>query len=200
MGITLRTVAAIAVTAALASGQALAKVGSCDDPITLGTTISMSGQEHQVILGSVPPTFNNLTISNTTTGVTLGTAASVNGTLTLTSGLLDIAGHNLTLGANAVAGTFSATTMIVASGAGELRRNFTSTGSYLYPIGDNTGTVEYSPVTVFVNSGSFSGAYVGVQVRDAIHPNNSSLTENLSRYWNVTQSGITGAVETITAT
>lgn len=165
-----------------------------------GKTITMAGQEHQVIGGTVAPAFNNLTINNTSGGVQLASAASVTGTLTLTSGLLDIAGHNLTLGANAVAGSFSSTNMIVASGAGELRRTFTSTGSYLYPIGDNTGTIEYSPVTVFVNSGSFSNAYVGVQVRDAIHPNNSSATQNLTRYWNVTQSGITGAVATITAT
>ena len=165
-----------------------------------GTTISMIGQEHQIIGGTSAPAFNNLVINNTLGGVELATAASVTGTLTLTSGLLDIAGYNLTLGANAVSGSFSSSNMIVASGAGEVRRTFTSTGSYLYPIGDKTGTVEYSPVTVFVNSGAFSGAYVGVRVTDAIHPNNSSTTQNISRYWNVTQSGITGAVATITAT
>ena len=165
-----------------------------------GKTLSMTGPDQQAIGGSADASFNNLTINKTSGGVQLATQATVAGTLTLTSGVLDLSNHNLTLGANPVAGNFSNSAMIVASGTGELRRTFTSTGSYLYPIGDKTGTAEYSPVTVFVNSGSFANAYIGVQVRDAVHPNNSSAGQNISRYWNLTQSGITGAVVTLTAT
>lgn len=165
-----------------------------------GKTIVMNGSEPQTISGSVAPAFNNLTVNNSDTGVFLGNNASANGTLTLTSGKLTLGNYNLTLGAAAVAGAFSANNMIVANGSGEVRRTFTGTGSYTFPIGDNTATAEYSPITVSVTAGSFSSAYVGVSVVDAIHPNNSSASNNLTRYWKVNQSGITGAVATVSAT
>lgn len=165
-----------------------------------GKTIVMTGMEPQIISGAVAPAFNNLTINNTFGGVTLGANAAVNGTLTLTSGILDIGNYNLLLGANAVSGSFSASNMIVANGTGELRRSYTGTGSYTFPIGDMTDIVEYSPITVNITAGTFSSAYLGVAVVDAIHPNNSSASNHISRYWNVSQSGITAAVATITAT
>jgi hypothetical protein len=90
--------------------------------------------------------------------------------------------------------------MIIASNGGELRRTFTGTGSYLFPIGDATSGNDYSPVTVAMTAGSFSGAYIGVSVVDAKHPNNASTSNYLTRYWNVTSSGITGAVATVTGT
>lgn len=164
-----------------------------------GKTIAMTGMEPQIISGAVAPAFNNLTINNTFGGVTLATNAAVNGTLTLTSGILDIGNYNLLLGANAVSGSFSASNMLVASGTGELRRSYTGTGSYTFPIGDITDTVEYSPITINITAGTFSSAYVGVAVVDAIHPNNSSASNNITRYWKVKESGITGAVATITA-
>jgi len=165
-----------------------------------GTTVVMMAGEPQFIGGTVAPSFNNLTISNTAGDVSLQANTSVTGTLTLSSGNLILGTNNLTLGANAVSGTFSPTRMIVASGTGEVRRTFTGTGSYTFPIGDATNAVDYSPITVAVTSGSFASAYVGVSVVDAIHPNNSSTDNNISRYWKVNQSGITGAVATITAT
>ena len=165
-----------------------------------GKTITMIGSEAQLISGTSTPVFNNLIINNTLGDVDLGTSVTVNGTLTLTSGSLSIGTHNLTLGVNPVSGTFSASRMIIASGTGELRRTYTATGSYTFPIGDATGTNQYSPITVSVTSGSFSNAHIGVSVTDAIHPNNASVDHNLSRYWKVNQSGITGAVATITGT
>jgi hypothetical protein len=112
---------------------------------------------------------------------------------------LTLANANLTLGTNAVAGSFSAANMIVCNGSAEVRHNYISTGAYPFPVGDVTDVVEYSPLTVNVTAGSFSSAYVGVSVIDGLHPNNASASHNLTRYWNVNQSGITGAVATITA-
>ncbi|QBZ96583.1 T9SS sorting signal type C domain-containing protein [Flavobacterium sangjuense] len=164
-----------------------------------GKTIVMIGSEHQTIAGNAAPVFNNLTINNTEGGVSLATNATINGTLTLTSGILDIGNYNLLLGASAVSGSFSTTNMIFASGTGELRRTYTGTGSYTFPIGDMTDTIDYSPITVNVTAGTFSSAYIGISVIDAIHPDNSSTTNNITRYWKVKQSGITGAVATVTA-
>jgi hypothetical protein len=164
-----------------------------------GTTLSMTGSELQYISGTATPAFDNLTINNTGGQVDLNSNASVAGTLTLTAGKLNIGSNILTLGANAVSGSFDSTKMILTAATGEVRRTFSSTGSYLFPIGEAVGTIEYSPITVSVTAGGFSSAYVGVSVVDAIHPNNSSTENNISRYWKVNQSGITGAVATITA-
>ena len=165
-----------------------------------GKTVSLIGTQLQVVGGTYVSTFNNLTINNTFGQVDLSANATINGVLTLTAGNLNIANNTLTLGLPAVAGTFNATHMIIASGTGELRRPFTTTGSYTFPIGDNTAIAEYSPITITVDSGSFSSAYIGVSVTDAVHPNNYSSENNISRYWKVNQSGITTAVATITAT
>lgn len=164
-----------------------------------GTTITMSGNGIQSIGGSAAPAFNNLTVNKASGQVNLLTPASVNGTLTLTSGNLSIGSQNLTLGQNPVAGSFSSSSMIVTDGSGEVRHTLTATGSYTFPIGEVTTVAEYSPITVFVNQGTFSNAYVGVSVSDAVHPNNSSADNSLSRYWKVSQSGITGALATVTA-
>ncbi len=155
---------------------------------TSGVTVTYNGSAAQTILGGQ---YGNLSLSNSS-GVSLGGNTSVSGTLTLTNTLMSLGSSNLTLGASAViSGTPSSSNMIVTNGVGELQRSFTGTGSFTYPIGDNTGTAEYSPVTLTINSaGSFSSAYVGAKVTDAKHPSNSSTTNYLSRYWTLSSSGI----------
>ena len=165
-----------------------------------GKSLSMNGLKQQFIEGTVAPLFNNLIINNSAGGVTLLTNTTVNGTLTLTFGILTVSNSNLSLSSAAVAGSFSATSMIVTDGNGEVRRNYSGTGSYTFPVGDVTDVAEYSPISVNVTAGTFSSAYVGVAVVDAVHPNNTSASNNISRYWKVNQSGITGAVATISAT
>ena len=167
-----------------------------------GKTIVMSGgiSFSQFIKGTSNPVFNNLIIDNNNLDdVTLQTNATIVGTLTLTSGLFILDNDILKLGSNSVAGSFSASTMIVIKGNAALRRTYTGTGSYLFPIGESNNSIDYSPITVNLTAGTFSNAYVGVSVIDAIHPNNSSTANNLKRYWKVNQSGITGALATITA-
>ena len=82
--------------------------------------------------------------------------------------------------------------MVVATSTGELRKVFTGTGSFVYPVGDITGTAEYSPVTLTFTSGTFSSAYAGVSLSNAKFANNSSTTDYLNRSWTVNQSGISG--------
>ncbi len=164
-----------------------------------GKTITMGGSEIQTIGGSVNPQFANLTVNNSAGGIELNTNTNVNGTLTLTAGNLNLKDSDLILGANAVAGTFGVTNMIVADGIGFVRRSYANTGSYFFPIGELTSNPAYSPISVNVTSGSFSNAFVSVSVVDAIHPNNNSLQNYISRYWKVSQSGITNAVATVIA-
>ncbi len=106
-----------------------------------------------------------------------------------TDGLLTLGSNNLTLNSSATvsagAGSFSASRMVVADGTGLLIRSITSAGAgipFTWPIGDNTGTAEYSPVTINNISTSLAGN-IGWRVTDATHPNNSPATNFLSRYW-----------------
>ena len=165
-----------------------------------GTTVTMAGtdEEAEIIGGTVNPVLNNLVINKSIGHVDLATGVTVSGTLTLSAGRLRLGANNLTLGTAAVAGSFSAANMIVADGAGVVKRPYTGTGSYFFPIGEETSNATYSPITVNVTSGTFNNAFVGVNVVDAVHPDNHSTSAYMTRYWNVTQTGISNAVATIT--
>ncbi|MEI9921717.1 MAG: PKD-like domain-containing protein [Bacteroidota bacterium] len=162
----------------------------------VGNTVNYNGSGQNVFA----TTYDNLNINQSAGQASLVGATTVNGTLTLSNGNLSIGSNNLLLGAAPVSvSSPSASKMIIASGSGEVRRTFTGAGSYVFPIGDNTGTLEYSPITVNYTAGTFSSAYVGVSVTDAKHPFNASTTNYLTRYWNIDQSGITGGTATISA-
>ena len=164
-----------------------------------GKTINLAGISNQTIGGSAAIDFNDLIVNKETGAVILAKNITVGGTLTLTKGNVILGANNLTLGQNAVAGTFTVNNMIVADGSGLVLRPFTSIGEYFFPIGELTSNPAYSPIKVKITSGTFSNAFVGVSVVDAIHPNNYSSQNYISRYWNVKQTGITSAVADITA-
>jgi hypothetical protein len=146
-------------------------------------------------------TLNNLTIDRTSTGeIELGTNLSLSGNLNLTNGIVKLSSNHLTLSATStVTGSLSNTNMVAAHGTGELRKTFTATGSFTFPIGDIGGANgdQYSPVTVNVTAGTFSSAYVGARVIDVKHPSNSAPTDYLTRYWSLSQSGISTPSYTI---
>ena len=135
----------------------------------------------------------------------MGIPVTINNALTLTNGNLDIGSNNLTLGSAVGAvggGPFSATTMIVASGGGAVVKNGTSASSatYTFPVGDNTGTAEYSPITLTFTSGTYTSGSASVKVVNAKHPNSSNATDFLNRYWTVATTGYTVTGATVTAT
>jgi len=160
-------------------------------PATAGT-FSLNGTSAQTI--TINGTFSTGAFStleiNNAAGVTLNNSISLLGGLKFTNGLLNIGSNNLTLGAaSSITGTPSASSMIVADGSGEVRKTYSATGSFTFPVGDNTGTAEYSPVTLNFTAGTFASAYAGVNLVNAAY---SGVTGNhITRYWNVTSSGIT---------
>lgn len=159
-------------------------------PNSLGTgSIVFSGTTAQSISGQ--NVIQDLTMNNAA-GLTVVGETRVNGALALTSGLVNL-GANLVLGTDAaVTGGPSVTSMVVAN-PGELRKAYDATHmSFIYPVGDATGPAnEYSPVTLTFNSGTFgAGSYAGVSVVDEAYAGTAG--SYLTRYWNVTQSGITG--------
>jgi len=143
--------------------------------------------------------FGSITINNAL-GVSLSSDVTVSGTLTLTNGLLILGSYNMTLGAaSVISGTPSASNMVVTNGTGELRKTFTGTGSFTFPVGDNTGTAEYSPITLNFTSGTFSSAYAGILLSNSKFSSNTSSSHYLNRYWTVNQSGISSFSCDVTA-
>lgn len=167
--------------------------------------VILNGTGVQTISGSTATTFNNLNLNKTTGSVTLAQNINVNAALNIGVNL-NIASNILTMGNSSpligtiggTSGVFSATKMIIASGGGELRKNATTAAqaSYAFPIGDNSGTVEYSPAGILFSGGTYAG-YVSLKVTDAKHPNLFHINNFLTRYWTVTQSGFSGFTATV---
>jgi hypothetical protein len=182
------------------SGASTRAISNTNSPtITLGSaaTVEFNGTSSQPTSG-LPSSVPNVIINNNA-GVTLSSNLDLTTSLGLTAGLFTIGANNLTLGTAAtVNGTPSSTRMVVATSTGEFRKNYAGTSSFLFPIGDNTGTAEYSPVTLNFTAGTFSSAYAGVRVDNSKHADNSSTTDFLTRFWTVTTSGITSPTCDIT--
>lgn len=169
-----------------------------------GTT-RFNGTSLQLINGTEQPVFHNVYFENAAAGISMGIPVTINNSLTLTNGNLDINSNNLNLG-NAVGavggGPFSATNMIIASGGGAVVKNGTSasSASYTFPVGDNIGIAEYSPITLTFTTGTYTNGSAGVKVVNAKHPNSSNAADFLNRYWTVATSGYTVTGATVTAT
>jgi len=155
-------------------------------------TVNYLGNTPYEISGAAPIEFANLTINNTA-GISLLTDITVNTELNLLGGTINLVSNNLTVGSAAtnIIGSFSPSTMIIADGAGSLRMEITSIGTYLFPIGDTTVLVDYSPVSLNFTSGDFTNAVVSVNLKNEKHPENTSETDYLNKYWVVSQNGIT---------
>lgn len=157
-------------------------------------TLTYLGAAPQVLDTIVYPLTNGpktLAIKNTT-GVSLDLDRTISGVLDL-QGLLILGNKNLTLDTAAVIdGTPDVTAMVVANSNGKLSKLINQTGTYLFPVGDNTGTKEYSPVSVKINSAGLADASIAVNLKNAKHPENTSTSNFINRYWSISQSGISG--------
>lgn len=158
-----------------------------------GRDVSFVGSSAQQLTGAT--SFQNLILNNSS-GLTLNNAVTVAGVLTLTSGSITLGSNNLTLTSTtsgAITGTFSATRMIITNGTGQLIRAIATGGlpiTYNFPVGENTGTTEYSPAS-FVFSANGASRNIGVRVLDSNHPqldNSPTQTDYTGRYWAVTNS------------
>lgn len=156
------------------------------------STLIYKGSSAQTTTNAEFPSVNgpaNLIINNSN-GVKLHANRTIESTLTLTNGLFNLQNNNFTLGVNSpsIEGLPTVTNMIVTSGNGELRKIFNTSGYFFFPIGEITGTAEYSYARVDVNSADVldGTTYVGVRVVDNDHPaDNGVAVSNVSRYWRV---------------
>ena len=183
-------------------------IGATNSIGTIGGTGTFKGSatSNLTILGSTASTIGTLSFTSgfqnlgtftmnrqpSVVGCVLGTPLTVNTSLALTNGHIDLGANNLTLASGASIGGApgSASFVIADDTGGQLTRTLSASGTYTYPIGDNSGTTEYTPATLTFTGGTYAGT-VGVRVIDAIHPSNLGATNYLTRYWQVSASGVT---------
>lgn len=155
-----------------------------------------NGSTAQTTGDGLPATVAGLEINNAS-GVALSAALTITKSLTLTSGLLLLGSNDINLASDAVvAGNApSASNMVVASGSGLFKKVLTSAAphSFTFPVGDNTETVEYSPVSYTLNSGTFTSETVAVKLSNSKHSENTNVSDYLNRYWTLTSDGVTDA-------
>ena len=159
-------------------------------------TVTFSGSAAQKLSGSGSTTIGTLTLNNAS-GLTMEQDATISTSLTLTNGVLTLNSQTLSLSnSTGISGTPGAGNHVDAT-SGILRKNFAGTGSFNFPVGDGTN---YTPISLNFSSGSFASAYTDVGLTVGKHPQNSSTTDYLNRYWTVTSSGITSFDCVVTAT
>ncbi|MCK9203266.1 MAG: chitobiase/beta-hexosaminidase C-terminal domain-containing protein [Bacteroidales bacterium] len=165
------------------------------NPASAGTVL-LNGTTLQTISGEGAISTNansTIGISNASGVVLNNSAVTLNGALALTNGLLTLGDNNLTLGpAATISGTPSATNMIVATGTGELRKGFSGAGAFTFPVGSNSPSPEYSPVTLDFTNGAFTDAYAGVNLKNVKYPSDPNNLNYVKRYWKLSQNGIAG--------
>ena len=104
-----------------------------------GSTVVFNGTTSQTLGGTTTSAFlfPNLTVNNAS-GIILSKNAQVNGNMTFTNGLVNTGSSNFTFGPLAVvAGTPSATSMMVATGTGQVQKVWSGIGAFTFPVGDS---------------------------------------------------------------
>jgi hypothetical protein len=142
------------------------------------------------IVNSSIPLYNFIINNTNSPSIQLtGNDLTVTNTLTLNGGNIDAATNS-----RKVIVSNSSTGAIVRTNGfinGDLQRGVTSGAVYVFPVG--TATSEYSPATLQFTSGSGGpGSAMTVTAFNTKNSNNTSTTNYLTRYWNVSNTVITG--------
>lgn len=158
--------------------------GSIDATNNSAYVIFAGSGNTEVPISALGSNLTNLTV-NKSGIVQLGGDVTVNGILTMTLGDLDIGSGNLTLGSSASVSNAGASSHILATSTGELRKIYGGSGPFTFPVGDGTN---YTPATVnFTTAGSFNGEttdYLSVRLKTSKVTNmNSNNTNYINRSW-----------------
>ncbi len=189
-------------------------------PTNLSTTTSslltFGGSTAGVSIPSSISNLSALTVNNTN-GISLNSSITLNAngtglTIAAGAGKTILGNYDLILSSVSTISitTPAATNMIVADasvGSGQLKKIFpaATNTNFTFPIGDNSGSAEYTPVQFTNFNPAGATATIGVIVNDAIHSqisSNYSQTNYVSRYWTFTESGsfTSYSYSTLTAT
>ena len=146
-------------------------------------TVTLNGTANQTISGI---TFYDLVVNNTSTGsaVTLGSAITVNHSMTLTTGIIDASSFALTFGASATVSGASNTSHV----KGTVKKVTSSTSSFIFPVGNGTyyrsigiSSPSNDTWTASYSRTSYNANFKNVKQTDSVNLNHVSTIE----YWDM---------------
>ncbi len=153
--------------------------------------VSISGNAAQNIGGTNTVTFNNLTLNNTSGGITLATPENIRGTLTLTGGILKTTATNiLTLNAGATSTSGNATSFV----DGPMAKKGNT--AFVFPLGNGStwarlGVTAPATITNTLTAQYFHSAYTNTTSLNAPLANVSTI-----EFWTLSESVAGDAVNT----
>jgi len=177
-------------------GNTIRVLGNISNSSTHSGTgkLFLNGTTQHTLSGSGSGVFENIELDNAA-GSIFTANQTVNGVLTITTGIFEINSYLLTLNTNAnvsVTGP-SATKMIKMSGSlvdQGITKNF-PTGAFNITFAIGSGT-KYTPASYNVTSNTAPGS-INITLVDNKHPSTQDpLALELSYYWNVTATGFAG--------
>lgn len=144
-------------------------------------TLVLNGPNVQNITGTSLSALNNLTINNPS-GISLDKNLTVDGELTLTSGVITTNSYVLTLSCNGSVTTYSSASYI----SGKLARQYCSESSLIFPVGKNG---VYRPLLIGRTSGNLSETTVMAEQFESLIAGGqpAHVTVFADRYWFVDQ-------------
>ena len=156
-------------------------------------TVKMMGDvadANSAIGGSVATTFNNLTINKTANNVPLGQDITINGTLAMEGGHIDLQAADLT--ASTITGAMTSR-YIKTSGSGELKQQV-SNNEVTFPVGNSA----FNPVKIS-NTGAADllGVRVEDQVLEQLTSGDAIADASVNRVWHLTEATAGGSNATI---
>lgn len=160
------------------NGHLLAVGGSSNsgggDVSTDNGSISITGSGGSLTIDSTNNIISNLTVNmpNSSNVFHLNGDATVNGTLNLQKGLLDIGSNTLTIGTSGTISGGTQNSYVTTDNNGKLNVNVNAGGSKTYPVGT---MVSFAPAIITVNTGS-TGGYIGVGITTGVYANGTSGT------------------------
>ncbi len=153
--------------------------------VTLNSGAIIEYYGSSAITHSLPVSYKNLLITNSA-GVNLGADATVDGTLTLSSGNINTGAYSLYISST---GSVSRTSGQIV---GNLKKNISiGATSKTFEIGDATN---YTPVTVAFGDVTVAGdltAKSNAGAHPSILSSGINSSKSVARYWSLTNSGIT---------
>jgi len=136
-------------------------------------------------------TYQNVTINNTygtSPQLTLEGDATVNGTLTMTDGVVKVGAEDLIIGTSGTTagGSINSYVDVTSANGGKNVKVFDDNSAINFLVGDDD---EYAPFTFTKNNSSGGDATITIDMTDATHPN-IEPGDMISRYWTINASGL----------